>query len=29
MDMPYLLLTAALAALTAALVRLCDRLGRR
>jgi hypothetical protein len=29
MDMPYLLLAAALAALTAGLVRLCDRLGRR
>jgi hypothetical protein len=29
LDMPYLLLAAALVALTAGLVRLCDRLGRR
>ena len=29
MDMPYLLLAAALVALTGGLVRLCDRLGRR
>jgi len=29
LDIPYLLLIAALAALTGGLVRLCDRLGRR
>lgn len=28
-DLPYLLLAAVLVALTAGLVRLCDRLGRR
>lgn len=28
-DIPYLLLIAALAALTCGLLRLCDRLGRR
>jgi hypothetical protein len=29
MDIPYLLLAVVLIALTAGLVRLCDRLGRR
>jgi hypothetical protein len=29
LDIPYLLLVAALVVLTAGLVRLCDRLGRR